>query len=402
MIGEYGGVVVNNKKKVIIVGGCIAAKEAANAIRSIDSSCNIIMISSEEYLPYYRPMLSRAIGQELPTSRLCLASKEWYEENNIELILGTKVTQILPDKNTLITDKGNQYEYTHLLLATGANNYIPLPEAMSKKGVLSIRTYDDILKLREYLPKTKNAIVVGGGLLGLETAWELQQQNIDVTIVELASHILPKQIDAEAAQFLSLHLEEKGINLLCNNSVANILGEEYITAVECSNGHTFPCDLLIFSIGANPNLELTKNTTIATEKGILVDHSMKTNIPNIYAAGDVAQNPHHTSGIWVPAMEMGAIAGYNIANKPSEYTPTHTSTMLTAFDIRVFSIGTITNDPSLATEIIKDEGKTIFKKLFAKDNIVVGAILIGDISQGTRLAKQLGTITLEDAMKLIE
>lgn len=402
MIREYGGVVVNVKKKVIIIGGCIAAKEAANAIRSIDSSCTVIMISSEDYLPYYRPMLSRAIGQEVPTSRLCLASKEWYEENNIELILGTKVTQILPDKNIVITDTGNQYEYTHLLLATGASNYIPIPEAMSKKGVLSIRTYDDILKLRECLSVTKKAVVIGGGLLGLETAWELQQQNIDVTIVEFAPHILPKQLEEEAAQFLSLHLEEKGIRLFCNNSITNVLGGKYITAVECSNGETLPCDLLVFSIGAKPNLELTKDTMIATEKGILVDNYMKTNIPNIYAAGDVAQNPHQTSGIWVPAMEMGAIAGYNIADKPSEYAPAHTSTMLTAFDIRVFSIGIITSDSPLITETIIDERKTVFKKLFTKDNIVIGAILIGDISQGTRLAKQLGVITLEDAINLIK
>lgn len=402
MIKLYGGVIVDIKKRVIIVGGCIAAKEAAASIRSIDSLCNITMISSEEHLPYYRPMLSRAICQELPKSRLCLAPNEWYKEHNIELILDTKVTKILTDTNTVVTDKGDNLEYTHLLIATGAKNFIPVPEAINTQGVFSIRSYDDILNLRGYLPNIKKAIIVGTGLLGLEAAWELYQQGIDITLIEFANHVLPKQLDNEAANFLALHLKEKGANILYSNSVRSIIEDKSITGVKCSNGEILPCDLLLFATGAYPNLEITRGTNISTDKGILVDNYMQTNISNIYAAGDVAQNQYNTSGVWVPAMEMGKIAGYNIAGKNTEYMPAPISTMLTAFDIRVFSIGEIIEDPSMVTETIVDSKNKFFKKLFAKNGILVGAILIGDISQGTRLAKQLGLISLTEAKNIIE
>ena len=390
------------KRKVVIIGGCIAAKEAAGAIRDNDTSCLITIISSEDYLPYYRPMLSRAIGQELTKTRLYLAPESWYKERNIDLVLSTKISQILPDKNSVVATNGDTYDYTHLVIATGARNFIPIPDATDIEGVLSIRDYDDVVKLRALLPRVKKAVVVGSGLLGIEAAWELQQQNIDVKVIEFAPYVLPKQLDSEAALFLSEHLVERGVGLVCSSATENILGTEAVTGVKCSTGEEHPCDLLLFSTGAIPNIDLVKDTGIATDRGILVDQHMRTNIPNIYAAGDVAQNEYGTSGIWVPAMEMGKVAGSNIAEKEMVYAPAFTSTMLTAFDTKIFSIGEISDDPLVMTETIIDPKKRFFKKIFAKDGVLIGAILIGDISQGTRLAKQLGVISLEDAKELIE
>jgi len=393
---------VELKRKVVIVGGCIAAKEAANAIRDNDESCPITIISSEDYLPYYRPMLSRAIGQELVKSRLYLAPESWYKERNIELILSTEISKILPDQNIVVASNGDTYDYTHLVIATGASNFIPIPNATDIGGVISIRDYDDIVKLRALLPEVKRAVVVGSGLLGIEAAWELQEQNINVKLIEFESHILPKQLDEEAASFLSEHLEERGVETICNSATEHILGDETVTGVKCATGELHPCDLLLFSTGANPNLGLVKDTDIVTDRGIIVDQHMQTNIPNIYAAGDVAQNEYGTSGIWVPAMEMGKIAGSNIAGRELKYAPAFTSTMLTAFGTKIFSIGKTSDNTSMETETIVDPKKRFFKKLFAKDGVLVGAILIGDISPGTRLAKQLGLITLEDAKELIE
>lgn len=390
------------KKNVVIVGGCVAAKEAANAIRQNDLLVTITIISSENYLPYYRPMLSRAIGQDLTKSRLYLAPESWYKENNINIILGTEISQILADENMVVASNGETYDYTHLLIATGSKNYVPIPNARDIEGVLSIRDYDDISKLRNLLPKVKRAVVVGSGLLGIETAWELQQQDIDVKLIEFAPHILPKQIDSEASAFLSGHISERGTELVCSSAAKDILSEDgIVTGVRCSTGEEHPCDLLIFSVGAYPNLDLIKDTKIATDKGIIVDHHMQTNISNIYAAGDVAQNEYNTSGLWVPAMEMGKVAGANIANKEVSYKPIFVSTMLTAYDTKIFSIGEISNDSEVNSETIVDPKNKFFKKIFAKDGFLIGAILIGDISEGTRLAKNLGIMTLEEAKELI-
>lgn len=390
------------KRQVIIVGGCIAAKEAANAIRNTDFSYDITIISSEEYLPYYRPMLSRAIGNELAKSRLYLVPESWYKEHNINLVLGTEICKILPDENKVIADNGDEYTYTDLIIATGASNFIPVPNATDIGGVLSIRDYDDVVELRNILPNVKNAVVVGSGLLGIEAAWELQEQGINVSIIEFAPHILPKQLDEEASQFFSEHMAEHGATIACNSAIDNIIGEEQVTGVRCSSGEEYPCDLLLFSTGIRPNIDLVKDTNIETDRGIIVDNYMRTNIPNIYAAGDVAQNEYNTSGIWVPAMEMGKIAGNSLVGKEKEYKPAFTSTMLTAYDVKIFSIGEISNEPNVTSKTLIDPKKKFFKKIFAKDDLLVGAILIGDISQGTRLAKNLEKITLEKAMELIE
>ena len=390
------------KRKVVIIGGCIAAKEAAGAIRDNDKSCIITIISSEDYLPYYRPMLSRAIGQELTKTRLYLAPESWYKERNIDLVLSTEISQVLPDQNSVVATNGDTYDYTHLIIATGATNFIPLTNATGMEGVLSIRDYNDVIKLRALLPRVKTAVVVGGGLLGIEAAWELQQQNIQVKLIEYAPYVLPKQLDRDSANFLSEHLQERGVGLVCSSATQNVLGTDTVTGVQCASGEVHPCDLLLFSTGAIPNIGVVKDTRIATDRGIIVDQHMRTNIPNIYAAGDVAQNEYGTSGIWVPAMEMGKVAGSNVAGKEMVYAPAFTSTMLTAFDTKVFSIGKISDDPSVMTETIADPKKRFFKKLFAHDGMLIGAILIGDISQGTRLAKQLGVISLEDAKELIE
>lgn len=390
------------KKNIVIVGGCVAAKEAANAIRQTDLLSAVTIISSEEYLPYYRPMLSRAIGQELAKSRLYLAPETWYKENDINLVLGTEISQVLPDENVVVATNGDTYDYTHLLIATGANNYVPFPNATDIKGVLSIRDYDDIIELRSLLPKVKRAVVVGSGLLGIEAAWELQQQDIDVKLIEFAPHLLPKQIDSEASEYLSEHISERGTELACSSAAETILQEDgVVVGVKCSTGEEHPCDLLIFSIGAYPNIDIVKDTKIATDKGIIVNDHMETNIPNIYAAGDVAENEYKSSGIWVPAMEMGKVAGANLAGKDIAYKPIFTSTMLTAFDTKIFSIGEISSEPEVVTETIIDPKKKFFKKVFARNGFLIGAILIGDISQGTRLAKNLGIITLEQAKELI-
>ncbi len=393
------------KKNIVIVGGCVAAKEAANAIRKTDLLSTLTIISSENYLPYYRPMLSRAIGQDLPKSRLYLAPEAWYKEHNINLVLDTKISQVLPDENKVVATNGDTYEYTHLIIATGASNCVPIPNATDIKGVVSIRDYDDILELRSLLPKVKTAVVVGSGLLGIEAAWELQQQNIEVKLIEFAAHVLPKQVDQEGSEFLTEHMVERGTEILCNSAAENILSEDgVVTGVKCSSGLEHACDLLIFSIGAYPNMDLVKGTDIATDHGIIVDDHMETNIRNIYAAGDVAQNEYNSSGIWVPAMEMGKVAGANVANQDAIYKPIFTSTMLTAFDTKIFSIGEIPEDPEdlqVTSETIIDPKKKFFKKIIARDGLLIGAILIGDISEGTRLAKNLGIITLEEAKELI-
>lgn len=390
------------KRKVVIVGGCIAAKEAANAIRKTDLSYDVTIISSEDYLPYYRPMLSRAIGQDLAKSRLYLAPESWYKEHDVEIVLSTEITKVLPDENKVIASNGDVYDYNDLIIATGARNFIPMPNATDMGGVLSIRDYDDVMELRSLLPKAKNAVVIGSGLLGLEAAWELKERNINVTILERNSHALSNQLDEEAADFLTEHMAEKGVTLACNRSIEEIKGDEHVTSITCTSGEEYPCDLLLFSTGIIPNTDLVKDTDIETDRGIIVDEHMRTNIPNIYAAGDVAQNEYKNSGIWVPAMEMGKVAGSNLVGKTTSYKPLFTSTMLTAFGVKIFSIGNISNETDTTTESIVDPRKRFFKKIFAKDGILVGAILIGDISQGTRLAKHLGKITLEEAKELIE
>lgn len=374
-----------DKVKYLIIGNGIAGLAAAKEIRNNDNDGSIIMISNEPYLTYYRIRLTELLYKNFQDEELLINKKSWYEEKNINILLGKIVESLDIDNNRVRLDDGTEIGYEKLLLATGSRPFIPPIAGKYKQGVLALRTLNDLKYIRKYFDQCEDITIIGGGLLGLEAAWALKMLDKNVTIVEFASHLLPRQLDEEISNKLKDKLIEEGFNIYLSSSAEEILGENVANGIRLNNGKEIKTDGILFSVGIRPNIEIIRDTKIKINKGILVDNNLKTNMDNIYAAGDVAEISSTIIGLWMPSNEQGKVAGANMSGKSIEYRLPDLFTSLQIGNIKLFSVGDINN----YDEVYKyeDEDNSIYHKLFITDGKLTGGILFGNTKDMGKLKK---------------
>lgn len=373
--------------KYLIIGNGIAGFSAAKEIRKKDSNGSILMISKENYPTYYRLRLTEALGNNMKIEDLIINDFSWYDDNDIQLLLGKTVIQVIPEKNKVLLDNQNGISYEKLLLATGSNPYKPPIRGSYKDGVFALRVLDDLTSIRAHIQKIDRVIVIGGGLLGIEAAWSLKTLGKKVTIVEFAPYLLPKQLDRELGEELANKLREQGIGIHLSHSVEGIDGKDTVTGIYLENGDVIKADAILISTGIVPNIDLVKKTTIRINRGIVVDNHLKTNIDNIYAAGDVAEFDDLIVGLWTTGNEQGKIAARNILGFSDEYIHPKPFTSLRVGEIKLFSAGNILDYDKIYEYRDGEEG--FVKKLFVKNNKLVGSILFGDIIEMNSLRKSV-------------
>lgn len=379
---------MNNKTDsttFIIIGNGAAGFYAADAIRQKDSKAYITMISDEGYYSYYRPSLSEYLSQEIPDKKLYLKNKNWFEENKINLKLNIKVENILAKENKVVLSDDTFLKYDKLILANGAHNFIPPTLGADKKGVFSLRTINDADEIISYSKTSKKAVVIGGGLLGLEAAWELQNLGLDVTVVEFFPRLLPRQLDEEGAKIFKNQISNCGINVILGDSLIEILGSDKVTNIKLKSGSILDTDMVLFSVGIRPNKELAEKCGVKTDKFIVVNEKMETNIPNIYACGDVAELNGRNYGIWPAAVQMGKVAGINASGGKLTFKDFVSSTVFSSMNTNLFSSGYFDDECDILSH--KNEDTQIYKKLFFKADKLVGCILLGDISLSIKIVK---------------
>ncbi len=365
---------------IIIIGSGAAAVAAAEAIRKRNEACTIRLISQDKHLPYYRPALSDLLCEDLNDDDLYIHDRSWYEANRIELLLGTGVTEIDVSGQTVKTHDGREFAYDRLIIATGSrSNVLPNLPGFDKKGVFTLRSLDDCLSLKEAAKKSRRAVVVGGGVLGLEAAWAFRQLGLEVTIIENAPRLLPRQLDESGSRILEEAVAKAGIQIVRGSSLAEVLGDEAVAGVKMSDGQTLPADIVLFSIGVTPNTELAKAAGIEVNRGIIVDSRMATSAANVFAAGDVAEYSGTVSGLWTQALEQGRVAGACAAGDWQDYKPGILATYLDAFGITVFAAGDVGNNPETVykTVEVKDPAQNSYKKYYFVDGVLKGAVVIG-------------------------
>ncbi|OMH19641.1 nitrite reductase [Clostridium pasteurianum] len=387
----------DNREKFLIIGNGAAGFYAAEAIRNRNKVSEIEIISSEKYRTYYRPELSDYLSEDLPDNKLYVAPESWYTENNVTLTLDKTVKEIKPEDKKIILQDGSEKSYDKLILANGSRNFVPPSvEGTDKKGVYTLKSLDDASEIKEKLSKVKNAVVVGGGLLGLEAAWEMKKHGIKVSVIECISRLLPKQLDESGGKVFKDIADKSGIDIILEECAVKIQGDKEVTGVELKSGKIIAADLVLFSVGIVPNKEIAENAGIDVKRGIIVNERMETNKKDIYACGDAAEFNGIVYGNWNAAVEMGKTAGGNAAGDEVKFEDFVSSVIFNALNTSVLSLGEISPKDGKKIEVSDDNSGKI-KTLFFKKDVFVGGYLIGDTTEGAKLI-----LAMEDGKTLNE
>lgn len=370
---------------IVIIGGGVAAFNAIKAIREINQDVKVHLIQNETLYPYYRIKLTKSLFETLDTDKILLQKKDWYETNKISVYLGKEVVTIDTDNKKVALNDGTSLEYGKLLLANGAYNFTPPIEGIDKKNIFTIRKYEDIQNIRSQIDDKNTILNLGGGIQNLEAAWAVSQQGKNVVIAEFMDRLMPRQLDTRASEILKNAVERFHIKVLLNTEVVKLIGDSEVQGAMTKADNKIDCDMVIYSVGIRPDKRLYENTPIETDKGVLVNHRMQTNLPDVYAAGDIAELDGRVGGLWTIAGEQGKVAGYNMVGKDAFYSASIPVTTMNAFQLSVFSVGTF-DEAGCSLSLTEDNSDgAVYKRLFIKDNKLVGAIVIGDTKSNTLL-----------------
>lgn len=374
-------------KHIVIIGGGVAAVNAVKAIREINTDLNITVLQNEAVYPYYRTRLTKSLFENLEADSILLQKKEWYEQNKIDLLLSKEVVSIDPDHNTVYINDGTSIHYDTLLVATGAYNFKPPIDGIDKENVLTIRDYEDVQTVREKVKDKETILHIGGGIQNLEAAWAMCSHGKKVIIAEFMDRLMPRQLDIRASEIIKNAVEGFNIRVKLGTQIIEVTGEGTVTGAKTKEDERLDCDIIIYCVGIRPNKRLFENTAIQTNMGIIVDNHMRTNVENIYAAGDIAEFEGRVGGLWPVAIEQGKIAGYNIAGKDITYQSFMPVTTMNAFQLSVFSVGNI-DENSCSHSIIDDPADGAnYRRIFIREQRIVGAIVIGEIKNNQMIKK---------------
>jgi nitrite reductase (NADH) large subunit len=363
----------------LIVGNGIAANNAAETIRKYDPEGKIVMVSRESIPFYYVPALPEYLAGEKPGDQIVIHPQRWYDQHRIELHLNTEITQIDAGRKVAETDNGQRFPFDKLLLATGGKSFIPPMHGADSPGVFTLKTVADADRIKKAAATAKTAVLIGGGLLGLEAGNGLRKTGLKVVVVEFFPRLLPRQMDVPGAAMLQSQMEDMGFSFHLGARTKEIAPVPGGLEVRLESGEIIPGEMVLISAGLRPDLSLAQALGLAIDKGVKVDDTMQTSREDIYAAGDLIEHQGRMYGIWPAAMEQGKVAGAAMAGHEAKYGGTVPSNVLKVVGIDLVAAGDIDADGKLEAIIHQDKSQKTYRKLVLQDNRLVGAILLGDI-----------------------
>jgi len=366
--------------KYLIIGNGVAGTTAALNIRKLDSSGEITILTDEAVPFYSRIRLIEYLAREADQQGIVIYKDDWYSRNNIKLVLNAPASSIDKDNKKVITADGGAYPYDRLLIATGGISFVPPIPGSDKKGVFTLRTIRDADEIIAYAEGVKRAVLIGGGVLGLEAGNSLRKTGHEVTVVEFFPRLLPRQMDPEGAGVLKAQMEGMGFKFYLGAKSKEIIGDDRAKGLRFEDGTEIAGDLIIISAGVRPQAGLCRDLGLTINKGVTINDRMETEIKDIYAAGDLIEHRGMFYGIWPAAQKQGEIAGINMAGGSAIYEGTTMSNMLKVVGIDLAAAGDIDPDSQSESIVQKDKDKYIYRKLVIKDNVIAGCILYGDIS----------------------
>ncbi len=373
------------KQRLVMVGnGMAGVRTLEELLKLAPEMYDVTVFGSEPYGNYNRIMLSPLLAKEKVLSEIMLNDLDWYQDNNIRLYAGRQVTQIDRVHKRVIADDGTEVEYDRLLIASGSDPFlIPVP-GVDLPGVITFRDIADVNTMLDAARDYKHAVVIGGGLLGLEAANGLMKHGMKVTVVHLLDSLMERQLDKPASTLLKSHLEQSGMQFAMEAQTTAILGDERVQAVKFADGNEIPADLVVMAVGIRPSIALAQQAGIYCERGIVVNDTMQTFDPVVYAIGECVQHRSNCYGLVAPLFEQAKVCANHLANiGTSRYEGSITSTKLKVTGIDLFSAGDYNEGEGDEAMVLQDPASGTYKKIVIRDNKIKGTVLYGDTMDGS-------------------
>ena len=371
------------EKLVIIGNGMAPGRMLEHLFECAPGRYEITIFNAEPRVNYDRIMLSPVLSGEKDYGQIIIHGDGWYIKNGITLYKGHKVTGIDRAAKTVTSDQGVTASYDKLVIATGSVPLIlPVP-GNNLAGVLSYRDLDDVNAMLLAAQSRAQAVVIGGGLLGLEAAAGLQSRDMDVIVVHLMPTLMERQLDPAAGYMLQRELEHRGIKVLTKAATKSIRGTQRVEGVELDDGRILPATLVVMAAGIRPSAGLAKQAGLATNRGILVDDAMRTSDPDIFALGECAEVGGRVYGLVAPLYEMARVAAARLADDPApRFVHNDTPTKLKVTGIDLFSLGDFADGEDRQEIVLRDSAAGVYKRLVLQDNRIIGTVLYGETADG--------------------
>jgi nitrite reductase (NADH) large subunit len=371
------------QKLVIIGNGMAPGRMLENLFETAPGLYDVTIFNAEPRVNYDRIMLSPVLSGEKDYEDIIIHSDEWYAANNVTLHKGAKVSEIDRDRKTVTSENGITVSYDKLVIATGSSPFIiPVP-GHQLPGVLAYRDLDDVTKMLDIAARGGRAIVIGAGLLGLEAAYGLKRQGMDVTVIHLMPTIMERQLDPASAYLLEKALTDRGIDIITKANTKRILGEDKVEGIELEDGRIIAGEMVVMAVGIRPSAGLAKDAGLAVNRGIVVDDGMMTSDASIYALGECAEHRGMCYGLVAPLYESAKVLADRLTGGQAEYHGSVTNTKLKVTGINLFSAGDFAEGDDREEIVLRDATAGVYKRLILKENRIIGAVLYGETSDGS-------------------
>lgn len=366
----------------VIVGGCAAGLNAVEGIREVDDDGEITLISAEPYLPYARCLITNFLAGTHTQQDLILQQKEYFEKKKVHVLNGEPVTEISYPEKKVKTSSGKRFSYDRLLLATGSKPKSLGIAGEEKEGVYHFWTLEDARKISERATRCQQALIFGGGLVGIKAACALKKRGIDVQLLVKSGQILSQLVNPEAATLIAACLQANGIKIRTGVGPQEIIGNKEMTGARLDNGETVPAQIAIIGKGVSPEKKLACHEKINCQHGIIVDEYLQTGLSDVFAAGDVAETKDFITGepavhgLWLTAQEQGRIAGLNMAAARKKYPGSLAANATEFFGLPLVTVGIIR--PEKSDQIIEWQDKETwhYHRFILRNDTLVGFVMI--------------------------
>ncbi|MDR5768527.1 MULTISPECIES: NAD(P)/FAD-dependent oxidoreductase [unclassified Caballeronia] len=373
-----------SRQRLVVIGNGMAGMRTVEELLKIAPELyDITVFGAEPYGNYNRILLSPVLAGEKSVDDIILNTREWYDANDITLHAGDAVIEIDRARRVVRSEKGVEAHYDRLLIATGSKPFIiPVP-GCELSGVIAFRDIQDVETMLEAARDHRHAVIIGGGLLGLEAANGLQRQGMSVTVVHASGSLMDRQLDATASALLKRSLEAKGLNFAMAAQTTEIVGDDRVRAVRFADGTQIDADLVVMTAGVRPNIALAKEAGLHCERAIVVDDTLQTFDPRVYAVGECVQHRSATFGLVAPIWDQARVAGAHLAGAGHRrYVQRATATKLKVTGVDLYSAGDFIGGEGSEDLVLRDPRRGVYKRVVLQAGRVIGAVLYGDVKDG--------------------